>query len=99
MFGGGTHGGENVAAIVLLHLLLQVKAESPDPATDGPPSNMPIWHNIFFQNSKGLSYYSPQLVLKRVLVLSHIEDGGGGVGGGAFTFFTDRTGVGIGGVA
>ena len=32
---------------------------------------MPIGHDVFFRNLNGLSHYSPQLVRKGVLLLSH----------------------------
>ena len=39
---------------------------------------MPMWHNVFFRNSKGSkSYYSLHLVRQGVLAQSHIEEGVG----------------------
>ena len=54
---------------------LQQKVLSPPLA--GPPI-MPVWHNLYFRDAAGQSYYTPKLICKGVLLLSHVSEGGGG---------------------
>ena len=36
----------------------------------GSPQQMPLWHNVLFRNAQGLTYCSPLLVRKIVLIVS-----------------------------
>ena len=54
----------------------RLRQKAPPPPLVGGPENMPVWHNVYFRNSRGHTYYSPPLVRKGISTLSQMLQGG-----------------------